>query len=102
MAVLAQTHIVATSDTMSGAPRIAGHRIRVQDIVFWHLKQGLTIDEVGRDYGLTPAQVHSALAYYYDHSDEIEDALEADRVAAKAMAAESEPLVTNRLEVYRD
>ena len=72
MAVLAQTHIVATPDTMSGAPRIDGHRIRVQDIVFWHLKQEQSIEEIVRDYDLTPAQVHSALAYYYDHLDEIE------------------------------
>ncbi|MEX0781237.1 MAG: DUF433 domain-containing protein [Dehalococcoidia bacterium] len=102
MAVLAQTHIVATPDTMSGAPRIAGHRIRVQDIVFWHLKQGRGIGQIVDEYRLTPAEVHSALAYYYDHVDEIEAAFEADRNAAQEMAAGSPSLLTpERIAAFR-
>lgn len=102
MSVLAQTHIVATPDTMSGAPRIDGHRIRVQDIAFWHLKQHESIDAIVRDYDLTPAEVHSALAYYYDHVDEIEAAFGADRRAAEEMARDFPTLLTaERIAAFR-
>jgi uncharacterized protein (DUF433 family) len=33
-------HIVKTPCTCGGKPRIAGSRIRVQDIVIWHEHQG--------------------------------------------------------------
>ena len=33
--------IEITPDVCGGRPRIAGHRIRVQDVVFWHEKMGL-------------------------------------------------------------
>ncbi|WP_335134149.1 DUF433 domain-containing protein [Nostoc sp.] len=33
-----------------GKPRIAGHRIRVQDIVIWHEGMGLSPDEIVDHY----------------------------------------------------
>ena len=101
MAVLGQTHIVATPDTMSGAPRVDGRRIRVQDIALWHLKQGRPVEDIVRDYQLTPAEVHSALAYYYDHVDEIEAQLRADDAAAKEMAWQPTVLSPERIQKYR-
>jgi uncharacterized protein (DUF433 family) len=76
--VLSQTHIVSTPDTMHGAPRIDGHRIRVQDIVVLHLGKSRPVDAIAEEFGLNRAQVHSALAYYYDHQQEIEAAIQAD------------------------
>jgi hypothetical protein len=38
--VLAQ-HIEATPGVLGGKPRIAGHRIRVMDIVVWHEKRAI-------------------------------------------------------------
>jgi uncharacterized protein (DUF433 family) len=65
-------HIVSTPGTCGGKPRIADTRIRVQDIVIWHEAWGLSPEEIVTDYPqLTLAQVHAALAYYYDHRDEI-------------------------------
>lgn len=59
----------------AGGPkaRIAGHRIRVQDVVIWHEKLGMSPDEIVHDYPtITMADVHAALAYYWDHRAEIE------------------------------
>src|SRR5436190_23872251 len=59
----------------AGGPkaRIAGHRIRVQDVVIWHEKLGMSPDEIVYHYPtITLADVHAALAYYWDHRDEIE------------------------------
>jgi uncharacterized protein (DUF433 family) len=61
-------------------PRIAGHRIRVQDVVVWHEKLGLSPDEIVDRYPtITLADVHAALAYYWDHREEIELAIAAER-----------------------
>jgi uncharacterized protein (DUF433 family) len=65
-------HIVSTPGTCGGKPRIAGTRIRVQDVVVWHEAWGQSPEEIVTDFPqLTLAQVHAALAYYYDHREEI-------------------------------
>ena len=66
-------HIESTPGVCGGRPRIAGTRIRVQDIVIWHERLGYSPDEIVSHYPqLTLADVYAALAYYYDHRDEIE------------------------------
>jgi uncharacterized protein (DUF433 family) len=84
-ASLSREHIVRTVDTCGGKPRIAGHRIRVQDVVVWHEKMGMSAEEIVSEYpGITLADVHAALTYYYDHVEEVrgylreEEALAAD------------------------
>ena len=39
-------HIEITPGVCGGKPRIAGHRIRVQDIYVWHELQGQTAEEI--------------------------------------------------------
>ena len=70
-------HIVHTSDTMGGEARIEGHRIRVRDIVAARDHGALTPEEIVATVypHLTLAQVYSALAYYEDHHEEIEQAI---------------------------
>ncbi|MBM4038790.1 MAG: DUF433 domain-containing protein [Planctomycetes bacterium] len=58
-----------------GEPMIRGTRLPVSPIVSCY-KEGMDIAEILEGYpGLTPAQVHEALAYYYDHKEEIEEIL---------------------------
>lgn len=79
-------HIEVTPGVMGGRPRIAGHRIRVQDVATWHDSLGLTPEEiVARHPGVGLADVHAALAYYYDHLEEIRRDIEADRTFAEAV-----------------
>jgi uncharacterized protein (DUF433 family) len=70
--------IEATPGIMGGKPRIAGHRIRVVDVAIWSEKLGLSPDDIASKYDLTLAEVHAALAYYFDHREEIETDLRAD------------------------
>ncbi len=65
-------HIEITPGITGGKPRIAGHRITVQDVVIWHEWLGRSADEIAADHELTLADIYAALAYYYDHREEID------------------------------
>jgi uncharacterized protein (DUF433 family) len=79
-------HIEKTPGVVGGKARIAGHRIRVLDIVAWHEKRGLAPDEIVALFpGLTLADVHAALAYYFDHRAEIEAEFRAETELAERL-----------------
>jgi uncharacterized protein (DUF433 family) len=66
-------HITKTPGVCGGSACIAGHRIRVVDIVVWHEKRDYSPDEIVEMFpGITLADVHAALVYYFDSRDEIE------------------------------
>ena len=82
MKALTYPHIVSTKGVCGGKARIDGTRVRVMDVVALHL-QGLFPAEILDAYpDLTLAQIHSALAYYYDNK------MEADADFARAHEAE--------------
>jgi uncharacterized protein (DUF433 family) len=79
-------HIEMTPGVLGGKPRIAGHRIRVSDIVVWHEKRGLSPDEIVALYPtITLSDVHAALAYYFDHREEIEAEFQRESDLASAI-----------------
>lgn len=78
-------HIVITAGTRNGKPRIIGRRITVADVAAWYLQQRRSVDEIVQEFGLTHAQVHAALAYYYDHRTEIDQREAEDLAAADAL-----------------
>lgn len=65
-------HIETSLGVAGGKARIAGHRITVLDIVIWHERLGKSVNEIANDYGLTLADVHAALTYYFDHRADID------------------------------
>jgi uncharacterized protein (DUF433 family) len=75
-----------------GQPVVAGTRIRVA-VVLTCYRQGLSVEEILQQYPqLRPADVHDALAYAYDHVDEIDADLAADDEATvKARIGRSTP-----------
>ena len=76
MADVIRDHIEIVPGETGPKPRIAGHRIRVQDVVIWHEKLGMSPDEIVDQHPtITLADVHAALAYYWDHREEIERAI---------------------------
>jgi uncharacterized protein (DUF433 family) len=75
-------HIEKTPGIAGGKPRIAGHRIRVQDVYIWHEHLGMSADEIASSYNLTLVQIYAALTYAFEHLEEIrEDIREANRIA---------------------
>ena len=66
-------------DASSGKPRIAGTRVRVQDVVACHEFQGMSPDEIAAGYPqITLADVYAALAFYHDHCDELRKQMKDD------------------------
>lgn len=81
-------HITKTPGVCGGRACIAGHRIRVMDIVVWHERRGYTPDEIVDMFpGITLADVHAALAYYFDHREEIEADLREEAETAESLRA---------------
>lgn len=98
MATLAGTqHIVATPNVAGGKPRIDGHRITVQNVVIWHERLGMSVDTIAAEYDLTPAQVHAALAFYFDHRVEIDQSIAADRDFTGALQQQTPSKLSDRL-----
>lgn len=78
-------HVEVSPGTCGGKPRVAGTRIRVQDIAVWHERMGLAADEIVSRYPqLTLASTYAALAYYHDHREEIDAQMEQGRQLVEA------------------
>ena len=69
-------HLDATPGVCGGKPRLAGHRITVQNVAVWS-GLGQSPDEIAAGYDLPLASVYAALAYYHDHRAEIDADIEA-------------------------
>lgn len=81
-------HIVVTPGVCGGRPRIAGSRIRVQDVASPHERLGHTPDEIVAAYPqLSLADIHAALAYYFDHRDEVRRLIAEDETLIETLKA---------------
>jgi uncharacterized protein (DUF433 family) len=90
--------ILRTPGVCGGRACIAGHRVRVLDIVVWHEFQGMTPDEiVSHVPTITLADVHAALAYYFDHVTEIQEEIQAERALAEEFRRSHRSLLETRL-----
>lgn len=72
MVATLDAHITQTPDIAGGKPRIAGHRITVEQIAGWHELMGWSADKIATIYQLSLGDVYAALAYYFDHQAEID------------------------------
>lgn len=82
-------HIESTPGTCGGKPRIAGTRIRVQDIVFW-TEEGRSPDEIVSSFPqLTLADVYAALAYYHDNRSLIDQSIRDDDALVSGLKAQA-------------
>jgi uncharacterized protein (DUF433 family) len=89
MTIMSTNHrIESAAGIAGGKPRVAGHRIIVQDIVIWHEWQGRTADEIAAEHGLELADIYAALTYYYEHQLQIDRSIgERDSFVAALCAA---------------
>jgi len=94
-------HIEITPGVAGGKPRVAGHRITVQNIVIWHERLGRGADEICAEYNLTLADVYAALAYYFDHREEIDRGIEESEAFIEALRQHTPSLLEKKLNARR-
>src|SRR5713226_3714094 len=83
-----RVRIVSSPGICGGRPRIDGHRIQVEDIAIWHERMGMSPDEIVSEYpSITLADVHAALAYYFENRQRIDDDIKAAKQFADEMKA---------------
>jgi uncharacterized protein (DUF433 family) len=79
-------HIVRDEGICGGQPRIAGTRLKVQHIALEYERLGWTPDQICQAHpGITLAQVHAALSYYFDHKEETDKAIHEDEDFARKL-----------------
>jgi uncharacterized protein (DUF433 family) len=90
MATVEYAHISFDSDNV---PIIAGTPTKVLMVVMDHIGHGWDAQEINRQYPyLTLGQIHSALAYYYDHKTEMDAEMERGLKEADRLMVEIESL----------
>jgi uncharacterized protein (DUF433 family) len=90
-------HIEITPGIAGGKPRIAGHRITVENIVIWHERMGRSADEIATEYALTLADIYAALAYYFDHRVEMDQGIQGSAAFAEALRQRSPSKLQQKL-----
>jgi uncharacterized protein (DUF433 family) len=85
-----RVRIVSTPGICGGRPRIDGHRIQVEDVAIWYERMGMSPDQIVFEYpSITLADVHAALAYYYENKQRIDTDIDAARKYADEMKAKA-------------
>jgi uncharacterized protein (DUF433 family) len=92
------TYIDSSPETRAGKPRIAGTRITVADIVLMHRRLGRALEEIAGTFDLPLAGVYEAMAYYYDHKDEIDRSLDDEQAVAEAFKQQNPSRLREKLE----
>ena len=73
-----------------GVARISGTRTKVIQVVMDKMAYAWGTEEIQRQYPhLSLAEVHAAMAYYYDHQEELDLQVAADLKEAESARAES-------------
>jgi len=87
MTIVSVEHIALDE---KGVARIAGTRSRVTNVVL-DARNGLTPEQIHKEYPhLSMAQIHAALAYYFDHQAELDAAIEAELRGIESMRSQSD------------
>src|SRR6185369_10200297 len=92
------SHIEFSADTRGGKPRIAGTRITVADVVLMHRRLDRALEEIAGTFDLPLAAVYAAMAYYYDHKNEIDQSLEEEEALAEACKRDNPSRLREKLE----
>ncbi len=86
------THL---STDPAGRVWVTAANVKVSEIVADYLAHGSSAEEMALQYPhLSPSMIHSALAYYYDHREQLENELAESLESAKhkAKATANSPL----------
>lgn len=90
MPTFSDVNLVRTPGICGGRLRIDGTRMTVNQIVTL-FKQGYTAEEIVRQYPQrTLSQIHSVIAWYFDHKEEFDKELSAEAAAEEQLREQFE------------
>jgi uncharacterized protein (DUF433 family) len=73
MDTIQNIQLIVTNPTIRGGrPCIAGTSLRVTDVVMATIFHDRLPGQIASDYSISLAQVHAALAYYYEHKNDLD------------------------------
>lgn len=102
MQAVSREHIEISHNIRSGKPRIAGTRIAVEDVAVMHLKMGDSLMEIAGKYDLSLASVYAAMAYYFDHRDEIDRRMAEEDECVQALKHNQPSKLQQKLRLLRN
>jgi len=88
---VSKEHIAIHPDYCFGKPRIINTRMYVAAIAEKYLEMGESLEEIAAKYDLSIASVHAAMAYYYDHREEIDRRTAESEALVEEMRRNSPP-----------
>ena len=102
MELVLEKHIEKTSEIRGGKPRLVGTRITVSDIVVWHFRMGLSLEEIAVKYDLLLSAIYAAISYYFDHKNEIDAEIESNQDFYKSKFHNAPSLLKDALNMNQD
>jgi uncharacterized protein (DUF433 family) len=86
METIQSINLITTNPKVRGGrPCLAGTGLEVSVLAIARIIQNRTPEEIATDYGISLAQVHAALSYYYAHKDEIDASIRQRRELAEEL-----------------
>ena len=83
-------YIVSRKTHCGGSPVIAGTKFPVRSVVFYVLRQGITPEELVKEFShLTLPQIYDALSYYYENKKQIDKELSVNKAEIQEKASVS-------------
>lgn len=70
-------YVTSVKTHCGGSPIIAGTKFPVRSVVFYVLRQGMTPEELVKEFAhLTLPQIYDAISYYYENKKSIDKELQ--------------------------
>jgi len=82
--------------------RVVGKGVTVEFLLHLINDPEWSVERICENYGLSPAEVHAAWAFYYDHQEEIDRRLEVAAANHKLAAQADEPKRQRVQERYKE
>ena len=94
-------YIEVTPGIRSGKPCITGTRITVADVAIMYLRMGHSLEEIAGKYQLSLASIYIAMAFYYEHRQEIDQQIADAEAYAEAERLNSHSLLQEKLNAMK-
>jgi uncharacterized protein (DUF433 family) len=89
MAVVSINHI----ELIDGVPVIRGTHFKVENVVAMYVTGESSVEWIAENFNLTHAQIHAALAYYYDNQELINRLLRENEALAREVGSSIEDVI---------